>query len=79
MALGFRIISELVAGVVVGALLGWQIDEWSGMRPLFLIVFLMLGTAAGFSNMIKLGLGKTGTGEPPAGKSGAGKGPDKQN
>jgi ATP synthase protein I len=59
MALGFRIISELVAGVVVGALLGWQIDEWSGMRPLFLIVFLMLGTAAGFWNMIKLGLGKT--------------------
>ena len=68
MALGFRIISELVAGVVVGALLGWQIDEWSGTRPLFLIVFLMLGTVAGFWNMIKLGLGKT----PP------GSGPDKR-
>ncbi len=68
MALGFRIISELVAGVVVGALLGWQIDEWSGTQPLFLIVFLMLGTVAGFWNMIKLGLGKT----PP------GSGPDKR-
>ncbi len=65
MALGFRIISELVAGVVVGALLGWQIDEWSGTRPLFLIVFLMLGTAAGFWNMIKLGLGKTPPGSGP--------------
>jgi ATP synthase protein I len=62
MALGFRIISELAAGVIVGALLGWQLDEWTGMQPLFLIVFLMLGTAAGFWNMVKLGMG---TKKPP--------------
>ena len=61
-ALGFRIISELAAGVIVGALLGWQLDEWTGMQPLFLIVFLMLGTAAGFWNMVKLGMG---TKKPP--------------
>ena len=62
MALGFRIISELAAGVIVGALLGWQLDEWTGMQPLFLIIFLMLGTAAGFWNMVKLGMG---TKKPP--------------
>ena len=62
LALGFRIISELAAGVLVGALLGWQLDEWTGLQPLFLIIFLMLGTAAGFWNMVKLGLG---TKKPP--------------
>ena len=62
MALGFRIISELAAGVIVGALLGWQLDEWTGLQPLFLIIFLMLGTAAGFWNMVKLGMG---TKKPP--------------
>ena len=62
LALGFRIISELAAGVIVGVLLGWQLDEWTGLAPLFLIIFLMLGTAAGFWNMVKLGMG---TKKPP--------------
>lgn len=53
MSLGFRILAELVGGVVVGALIGWQIDRWTGLSPLFLIVFLGLGVAAGFMNMMK--------------------------
>ena len=57
MALGFRMLAELIAGVVVGAIIGWQIDLWSGLSPVFLIVFLMLGVAAGFWNMVKLGSG----------------------
>ena len=47
-------LAELVAGVVVGALMGWQLDQWSGLSPLFLIVFLILGVTAGFWNMMKL-------------------------
>jgi ATP synthase protein I len=43
-----------VAGVLVGAIIGWQLDQWSGMSPLFLIVFLILGLAAGFWNMMKI-------------------------
>ena len=54
MAQGFRMLAELVAGVVVGALIGWQLDQWSGLSPLFLIVFLILGVTAGFWNMLKL-------------------------
>ena len=54
MAQGFRMLAELVAGVVVGALIGWQLDQWSGLSPLFLIVFLILGVTAGFWNMMKL-------------------------
>ena len=53
MALGFRILAELVAGVLVGVAIGWQLDRWSGWSPVFLIVFMMLGIAAGFWNIMK--------------------------
>ena len=53
MGQGFRMLAELVSGVLVGAIIGWQLDQWSGMSPLFLIVFLILGVAAGFWNMMK--------------------------
>ncbi|MBM3636019.1 MAG: AtpZ/AtpI family protein [Alphaproteobacteria bacterium] len=61
MALGFRALSELIAGVAVGGFIGWQIDRWSGLSPIFLLVFLMLGFAAGFWNVVKLGSGKSST------------------
>ena len=54
MAQGFRMLTEMVAGVLVGAFIGWQLDQWSGMSPMFLIVFLILGVAAGFWNMMKI-------------------------
>ena len=54
MSLGFRVLSEFVAGVIVGGFLGWQIDLWLGTEPFGFIVFLGLGTAAGFWNVYKL-------------------------
>jgi ATP synthase protein I len=53
MALGFRLSSELVAGVVVGALIGWGIDRWLSISPWGLIVFLLLGFTAGVVNVIR--------------------------
>jgi ATP synthase protein I len=41
---------EVVAGVGFGVLLGWGLDRWLGTTPLFLIVFFMLGAAAGVLN-----------------------------
>ena len=41
---------EVVAGVGVGTLIGWALDRWLGTTPLFLIVFFMLGAAAGVLN-----------------------------
>ena len=41
---------EVVAGVGVGALLGWALDSWLETKPLFLILFFMLGAAAGVLN-----------------------------
>lgn len=54
LSLGFRVLTEFVAAVVVGALIGWQIDEWVHVSPLFLLVFLGLGTAAGFWNVYRI-------------------------
>jgi ATP synthase protein I len=52
-AKGFRLSSELVAGVVVGAGLGWLIDRWLGISPWGLIIFLLLGFAAGVLNVMR--------------------------
>jgi len=52
-ARGFRLSSELVAGVVVGAGLGWLIDRWLGISPWGLIIFVLLGFAAGVLNVMR--------------------------
>ena len=49
----FRLSTELVAGVFVGGIFGWLLDRWLGTLPLFLLVFLLLGIAAGFLNVIR--------------------------
>ena len=60
MSLGFRVMSEFVAAVAVGAVIGWQFDRWFGTSPLLLIVFLALGTAAGFWTVYRLATKPTG-------------------
>ena len=52
-AAGFRLASEFVAGVLVGAALGWGIDWLAGTSPWGLIVFLLLGFVAGVLNAIR--------------------------
>lgn len=41
---------EILAGVAGGLAIGWALDLWTGLRPLFLIVFFVLGAAAGLLN-----------------------------
>ena len=63
MALGFRLSSELVAGVLVGALMGWGFDRLLSTSPFGLIVFVLLGFTAGVLNVIRsagVARGKTG-------------------
>lgn len=45
--------SEFVAGVLVGAGLGYAIDYYAGTSPWGLIVFLLLGFAAGLLNVLR--------------------------
>jgi len=52
-ARGFRLSTELVGGVLVGAGLGWLIDRWLNTTPWGLIVFLLLGFAAGVLNVMR--------------------------
>ena len=55
-SLGFRVMSEFVAAVVVGGFMGWTIDRWLGSSPGFLIAFIALGTAAGFWNVYRIAM-----------------------
>jgi ATP synthase protein I len=52
-ARGFRLSTELVAGVLVGAGAGWLIDRWLGTTPWGLIVLVLLGFAAGVLNVMR--------------------------
>ena len=62
----FRLASEFVAGVLVGAALGWGLDTVAGTSPWGLIVLLLLGFVAGVFNVIRAA-GRMSTG---AGRSG---------
>jgi ATP synthase protein I len=54
--LGFalRIGTDLVAALVVGVGIGVLLDWWLETKPWFLIVFFLLGAAAGFLNIFRL-------------------------
>jgi ATP synthase protein I len=62
LSLAFRVLTEFVAAVIVGGAIGWGIDYFAGMSPLFLIVFLLMGAAAGFWNVYRIGTEKPGSG-----------------
>ena len=53
MARGFRLSTELVGGVLLGAALGWLLDRWLGSSPWGLIVLLLLGFTAGVLNVMR--------------------------
>jgi ATP synthase protein I len=65
MARGFRLSSELVGGVLMGAAIGWLLDRWLGISPWGLIVFVLLGFAAGILNVMRAA-GVTSSGGPGA-------------
>ena len=50
----YRVLVEMVAGVLVGGGLGWLFDHWLGTRPWFLMAMIVLGFAAGMSNAYRV-------------------------
>jgi ATP synthase protein I len=63
LARGFRLSTELVAGVLVGAFIGWALDRWLGISPWGMIVFLLLGFAAGVVNVMRAAGVSSGPGQ----------------
>ncbi len=57
--LGFalRIASDMVAGLGVGVGIGLALDWWLETKPWFLIVFFVLGSAAGMLNVYRTAAG----------------------
>ena len=54
LSLGLRVTSEFVASIVVGGFIGWQLDRWLHTSPGMLILFIALGTAAGFYGVYRI-------------------------
>ena len=53
LARGLQFTAEFAAGIVVGAAIGWLMDRWLGTRPWGMIVWLLLGFAAGVLNLMR--------------------------
>jgi F0F1-type ATP synthase assembly protein I len=54
MSLGLRAGSEFVSAVILGLGIGWVLDRALHTNPAFLIVFFLIGVAAGIWNVIRL-------------------------
>jgi ATP synthase protein I len=54
MGLGFRVAVDILAALMVGVGIGVLLDRWLGTKPWFLIVFFLLGSAAGILNVFRL-------------------------
>lgn len=50
---GFRLATDLIAGVLGGFGIGWLLDYWLGTSPWLLLLFTPLGMAAGIMNVIR--------------------------
>ena len=57
MGTALRIGVDLVAAVGVGVGIGLLLDHWLETKPWFLIVFFLLGAAAGIVNVIRVASG----------------------
>ena len=53
LSLAWRLVSEFVAAIIVGAGLGYLADMFLPTRPWGMIVLLLLGFAAGVLNMVR--------------------------
>jgi len=49
----WRMVTELVAGLVIGLGIGYGLDAVFGTSPIFLVLFILLGFAAGVRVMMR--------------------------
>jgi ATP synthase protein I len=51
MGVGLRVGVEMVSALAVAVAIGWYLDRWLHSSPAFLVVFVLLGGAAGVANV----------------------------
>ncbi|TCD13417.1 AtpZ/AtpI family protein [Oricola cellulosilytica] len=72
-AQALKLSSEFIAGILVGAGIGYLIDRFVGTSPWGLVIFLLLGFAAGVLNVLR----SAGMVAEPKSAMGSGDKPDK--
>ena len=50
---GWRMVTELVAGLGIGFAIGYGLDYAFGTLPIFMVIFTLLGFAAGINVMMR--------------------------
>ena len=53
LGIAFRLVTELMAAVLVGGAIGWGLDRIFRTGPFLLIVMFMVGVAAGFFTVVR--------------------------
>ncbi|MBT4921677.1 MAG: hypothetical protein HON23_01530 [Rickettsiales bacterium] len=53
MSYAFKISAELIAGIAIGGFIGYYCDKIFLTKPLFLIIFLLLGVAGSLLNIYR--------------------------
>ena len=48
-----KLSTEMIGGVAVGGFIGWALDRCLGTAPILMVIFLLLGGAAGIMNVIR--------------------------
>ena len=79
MGLGFRVAVDILAALAVGVGIGVLLDRWLGTKPWMLIVFFLLGSAAGIMNVFRVMSGygySVGYRKPEKDKDEEDRGPD---
>ena len=57
--MGNRVLSQLLGGMIGGALVGWMVDRVFDTGPLFLLLLLGLGIVVAFRNIFRMTSGKS--------------------
>ena len=53
LGIAFRLVTELMAAVIVGGAIGWGLDRILSTGPFLLIVLFFVGVAAGIFNVVR--------------------------
>lgn len=66
MGRAFRLGTEFIAAILVGAVAGYLLDQWLKTTPWLMLVLLLIGFAAGVVNVTRAAAEMSKAAPPPA-------------